>query len=115
MLMSETPFLWQIPLALVGGAVLGLLYFRAVELSAQQLCAPGPKAAWWRIVLPLLGRWALAIGVFAAAAQGGAITLLSCFGGFLVVRVWRLRAARRDIDTSAGAPSAAAGSAGGPT
>ncbi len=82
-------FLAAIALA---GFVFGLLYFSAVQRTANLIAA---GRGWLAPIALTLGRIGAAVLLLALAARLGAAHLLAAFAGFLFARVAALRAARR--------------------
>ncbi|MGO9483568.1 MAG: ATP synthase subunit I [Rhodomicrobium sp.] len=81
-------------LAAIGlaGFVVGLLYFAAVQRTANLIAA---GRGWLAPIALTLGRIGAAVLLSALAARLGAAPLLAAFAGFLFARVAALRAARR--------------------
>jgi hypothetical protein len=78
--------------AAAAGAAAGLAYFAALRRTAD-LIGAGARGPWPLVLT--LGRVALAVGLFAAAAGLGAGPLLGAFAGFLAARAGVLCRARR--------------------
>ncbi|MBI1179278.1 MAG: hypothetical protein GC201_01890 [Alphaproteobacteria bacterium] len=74
------------------GALLGMVYFRALRRTADAVVDGG----WSRAVVFTVARIALAVALFAAAARFGPVPLLAAFAGFLAARVLAVRMARRE-------------------
>jgi N-ATPase, AtpR subunit len=75
---------------IAAGLVLGRLYFRGVQRTAE-LYGVGRRVAPSAL---MLGRLAGAIAFFSLVARFGALPLLSALLGFLLARKLALRAAR---------------------
>lgn len=79
-------------IAFAAGVALGLAYFATLARTLDLFVSGAPVAA---IVLQA-GRFLLAAAVMYAAAQFGALPLLSCVLGFLVGRHCVLRRVRKE-------------------
>ncbi len=78
----------------IAGLAFGLVYFRAVALTAGRiLSGAGPAGT----VALVAGRLAGAAMLFALAAWLGAGPLVAAFAGFLVARAVTMRRARRAV------------------
>jgi hypothetical protein len=81
-------------LHLMLGGIVGLVYFRAVRLSAE-LFARGRQAA---LAIGLtVGRLLLVGGLLVAVAREGALPLLASALGFLLARAFAMRRARAGL------------------
>jgi F1F0 ATPase subunit 2 len=78
-----------LPFVLLGG-VLGAVHFATLRLNVRAYLG---GAAAWGIGLHL-GRVALAGAAFALIARAGALPLLAALAGFVLARLYALRAAR---------------------
>jgi F1F0 ATPase subunit 2 len=68
----------------LAGAALGALYFALVHRTARLHAASGPAG---RIIALYVARLALAVAVFWAIAQAGALPLLLALAGFVGARM----------------------------
>jgi len=73
--------------AVLGAAMAGL-YLCLLRVNTRLYLDGGP---WWKPILLHLGRMAVMIVGFAAAATGGAGAVLAAFGGFLLARAALIR------------------------
>jgi hypothetical protein len=75
-------------LSVLTGILVGGLYFFLLFSAVRQQVAQAARI--W--IVPLhFGRFGLALIIFWAVAQQGAIPLLLCLVGFLAARFWALR------------------------
>lgn len=70
------------------GVVAGALYFVLLFSAVRRQVAHATRS---RLVPLHLARFVLALSIFWAVAQQGAVPLLLCFGGFLAARYWALQ------------------------
>jgi len=79
-------------LALVLGAAIGFVHYRALHSVVQHFMAGQTVAA----IGLQIGRLVLVLGALIAAVWLGAMPLLACFGGILIGRWIVLRQTRED-------------------
>ncbi|MGE0745640.1 MAG: ATP synthase subunit I [Rhodospirillales bacterium] len=82
----------QLTAASLAGFAAGLAYFAQLRLAVASLVA---QRGWWRPLALTLGRFALALALFAAAAGMGTSALIGALAGFLAARGVALRRMRQ--------------------
>jgi len=85
------PELWTLPLALAGGAALGLFFFGGLKWTLARALG-APAAGLW-LAASMLLRMAVTLAGFWLAGGGDWLRLLLCLGGFVAVRVAYARGA----------------------
>jgi len=78
-----------LPGALIGGALLGLVFFGGLRWTVRHGVRARAPAVWF--LGSILGRFGLCLGGFYLLARGDWHRLLLCLMGFLVARTFLLR------------------------
>lgn len=90
--LAALPLALTLPVAFIGGLLLGLVYFRAVRLTADLIVGHGNPLFGLALAL---GRLALLGAGFYVAVLAGGLALLAALAGILLAKFVMVRLVRK--------------------